>query len=543
MSVTGNRMGTRSQSHRIQTSDENTCLPNDFVSGLSISQAVSDTLNVSRPPILTGSQSMYTTTHLVSSSSREPEFQSSFPRPSFSWSMGDTNTRENEIVRGSGRTNVETCMKEMQYKMERLEGTFFSVTNQLKCAIEGLRPSNNISQSHSTRDSSRERDDRGADGLYENNSGSRRLGNRQYESSSSSEDEMSDRSSVKSSHNRTSRSTCSHPKLPPFTGKETWKVWFNRFEEVASRQRWSDDERLDQMIPKLQGVAGEFVFSQLPRSVRSDYKGLCKELKNRFRVVETSKTFGVQFSHRNQKNGETVEEYAAELKKLYDKAHARRDKETRREDLLRRFLDGLIDEKARFHVEFVKEPNNIDEAVFQVVSFLETKQTAGKVYDTSRSVRNATNIQKNDSDSDSDDMRIARSLPGKNKNRIIKRDESSKSTVEQNKTDKQEIFDLSKLRDIVREELKNIHPLQLPNSYPHPFRQQGNRLNFSYNGQNQNRSYNDRKNKTCFYCHEPSHFKKDCPKLAANTARTDRQAPTDPVTNQSASSNPRQALN
>ena len=232
----------------------------------------------------------------------------------------------------------------------------------------------------------------------------------------------SDRSSVKSSHNRTSRSTCSHPKLPPFTGKETWKVWFNRFEEVASRQRWSDDERLDQMIPKLQGVAGEFVFSQLPRSVRSDYKGLCKELKNRFRVVETSKTFGVQFSHRNQKNGETVEEYAAELKKLYDKAHARRDKETRREDLLRRFLDGLIDEKARFHVEFVKEPNNIDEAVFQVVSFLETKQTASKVYDTSRSVRNATNIQKNDSDSDSDDMRIARSLPGKNKNRIIKRD-------------------------------------------------------------------------------------------------------------------------
>ena len=85
-------------------------------------------------------------------------------------------------------------------------------------------------------------------------------------------------------------------------------------------------------------MAGEFVFGQLSRTVRSNYKTLCKELKNRFRVIETSKTFGVQFSRRNQKIGETVEEYAAELKKLYDKAHARRDKETRREDLLRRFF-------------------------------------------------------------------------------------------------------------------------------------------------------------------------------------------------------------
>ena len=130
-------------------------------------------------------------------------------------------------------------------------------------------------------------------------------------------------------------------------------MWYNRFEEVADTQKWSDDERLDQMLLKLQGVAGEFVFAQLSHTVRSNYKTLCKELKNRFRINETSKTFGVQFSRRNQKIGETVEEYAAELKKLYDKAHAWKDKETRCEDLLRRFLDGLTEEKARFHVKFV----------------------------------------------------------------------------------------------------------------------------------------------------------------------------------------------
>ena len=136
------------------------------------------------------------------------------------------------------------------------------------------------------------------------------------------------------------------------------------------------------------------------------------------------------------------------MKKLYDKAHAQRDKETRREDLLRRFLDGLTEEKARFHVEFVKDPNNIDETVFQVVSFQETKKTAGKVYDTSRSVRDISS-NNTDSDSESDDLRMARSLPGKNKNRIIKHDESSKNSPHTVKGNAQKNFDLTQLHNII----------------------------------------------------------------------------------------------
>ena len=162
-------------------------------------------------------------------------------------------------------------------------------------------------------------------------------------------------------------------KLPIFTGKEPWNVWFNRFTEVADRRRWSNEDRLDELLPRLQGTAGEFVFGHLRRDVRSNYAQLVSELNSRFRVVVTKKTYGAQFSHRNQKANESVEEYAAELKRLYDKAHANRDEHTRQEDLLRRFLDGLYDNKARFQVEYVKEPRDIDEAVFQVVDFQETR--------------------------------------------------------------------------------------------------------------------------------------------------------------------------
>ena len=102
-------------------------------------------------------------TNLSASTSREPESHNLFPRPSFSWSMGDTNSRENEPVRVFDRVNVETSMKEMQQQMKRLEGTFFSVTNQLKSAIEGLRPSNSNSQT----DSRREREGGSNEKLYE----------------------------------------------------------------------------------------------------------------------------------------------------------------------------------------------------------------------------------------------------------------------------------------------------------------------------------------------------------------------------------------
>ncbi|CAG2240770.1 unnamed protein product [Mytilus edulis] len=117
-------------------------------------------------------------------------------------------------------------------------------------------------------------------------------------------------------------------KLPIFSGIESWKVWFSRFTEVADRRGWNKDDRLDELLQRLHGQAGDFAYGQLSRRVRQDYDLLIDELNSRYRVIETSKTFGVKFSHKNQHPHESVEEYAAELKRLYD--------QTRREGLLRR---------------------------------------------------------------------------------------------------------------------------------------------------------------------------------------------------------------
>ena len=70
-------------------------------------------------------------------------------------------------------------------------------------------------------------------------------------------------------------------------------------------------------------------------------------------------------------HNESVQEYSAELKRLYDKGFHRRDKVTRQEDLLRSFFLGLQDDDARVHVELNKEPKSIDEAVYHVINCTE----------------------------------------------------------------------------------------------------------------------------------------------------------------------------
>ena len=195
-----------------------------------------------------------------------------------------------------------------------------------------------------------------------------------HSSSESSDEDDSALTSGKERGSMKGATRGKYVKIPPFLGKEPWDVWYNRFMDIADRHQWSTRTKLDELLPRLQGQAGEFVYGQLPRETRTNFRALVKELKNRFRKVETAKTYQARFSNRDQKASESVEEYAAELKRLYDKAHGLRDRETRKEDLLRRFLDGLSNEQARFQVEYVKDPLDIDEAVYEVVNFMETRK-------------------------------------------------------------------------------------------------------------------------------------------------------------------------
>ncbi|CAC5426494.1 unnamed protein product [Mytilus coruscus] len=106
----------------------------------------------------------------------------------------------------------------------------------------------------------------------------------------------------------------SNAKLPSFTGKEKWEVWINRFEAVANLQNWDNKTKLSELLTRLQGEAGDFVFDQLNSKTLKNYSKLATELKNRFGVFENKRTYKVQFNRRTQKSNEDTADYAAELK-------------------------------------------------------------------------------------------------------------------------------------------------------------------------------------------------------------------------------------
>ena len=314
-------------------------------------------------------------------------------------------------------------------------------------------------------------------------------------------------------------------KLPPFTGKERWEVWRNRFEAVAKRCGWSERDMLDELLPRLQGTAAEFVYAELNDKSLSCYDLLIRELDCRFKQVELSKSYKAEFSHRNQRSGESVEEYAVELKRLYDKGFANRPSTIRQEDLLRRFLDGLSDVKASQQVEFVKEPTNIDIAVVEVKAYQETsRQSKGKGNDKRvYMVRPGDDDDgEKDVDVDSEDkgkIRMTR-LPNKNSS---KGKEVNHKTLGTNEANMQEQFkkiyeQLAQMQTDFKLHLNQLETKVKDSSST-------NLQSWQSGGQYKQRSHTSNGRQTvqqsivCFVCSVQGHMARNCPTKSWRTAQ------------------------
>ena len=338
-------------------------------------------------------------------------------------------------------------------------------------------------------------------------------------------------------------------KLPAFTGNcnDSWKVWYSRFKTVANLNNWDEPTRLSELVQRLQGTAADFVFDEIPQGIISNFPSLVHELGLRFQTVETNKTFRVQFGKRTQRIGESVEDYSAELKRIYDKAYPGRNPEMRRQLLLQQFLNGLRDKQAKFAVEYFKEPCTIEEAVHNLVTYTEAQQ--GHNFDTSRpsdhtkSVRflSGVSVDGEEADDDSrDDERFGNtanisrplsSFSGQKEKQTVRKVQTTPSNSDSNATDllSQILHCMTELAERkldesgpnktqvtprTQDQLHRHGQSRLQNTNQGQIPRQG-QMRPQPQGQGQPVSQNRLANVQCFHCSNFGHFKRECPILQA----------------------------
>lgn len=141
------------------------------------------------------------------------------------------------------------------------------------------------------------------------------------------------------------------PPLPKFTGEtkgegETILEWLEQFELIAAACQWSDSTRLVNLVTRLKGQAFAF-YRSCDQQKRSRYSTLVEELKRRFMPVHVQAVQSSLFHDRKQRNGESVDCYAQELRFLFHKAYPAAQQATlemqemARSVLTNQFVSGL----------------------------------------------------------------------------------------------------------------------------------------------------------------------------------------------------------
>ena len=162
------------------------------------------------------------------------------------------------------------------------------------------------------------------------------------------------------------------PKLY-YEGDDDWDIFKNKFQDYAEEMDWTPSECKACLKWCLRGKAAKFCSTLLKINEDLTYKQLLRKLGDRFGDLDLKVAVYSQFNHANQKEEESLEDWADRVRELAAKAFKDLPNEYCCERAVQRFCEGMTDGEAGQYV-FLGEPTSLEEAIKRTRLFQYTKK-------------------------------------------------------------------------------------------------------------------------------------------------------------------------
>ena len=156
----------------------------------------------------------------------------------------------------------------------------------------------------------------------------------------------------------------SEPKvsLPIYKGKAEWRTFWLQFERLAQRFGWGSEETLDRLVSCLREEALDH-FAALPTEVQRDLYLTTLSFTRRFDDHRLPETYRASLQTLKKQSKESLEEFAARVRKLVTKAYPGIAGSAILEDMtIEHLVGGLTDQTLMYDV-LTKKPRTVEEAL------------------------------------------------------------------------------------------------------------------------------------------------------------------------------------
>jgi len=149
-------------------------------------------------------------------------------------------------------------------------------------------------------------------------------------------------------------------KLERFDGRTEIEAFLKRFDVCARRNKWDDEEKLDQLICSLSAPADQVLWDFESSTVRT-CADLIQRLRSRYGSIDQATLFQAQLASRRQKEGEDLATLVQDIRRLMTLAFPGCTSEYGELLAIRAFLDSLKDRSLSLKIR-EREPKTLDQA-------------------------------------------------------------------------------------------------------------------------------------------------------------------------------------